>query len=95
MYLWEQGTTPTAFPALKEDRHTEVLVVGGGMAGILCAYMLQQKGIECVLVEAETVGSGVTRGTTAVLTAQHDFLYKDMVNKFGADKSRRYLRANL
>ncbi len=43
--------------------------------------------MDCLLVEAKTIGGGITKGTTAVLTAQHDVLYTDLIN--GSDLKRR------
>ena len=36
-FLWPKGLTPPNFPTLRGEVETEVLVIGGGMAGILCA----------------------------------------------------------
>lgn len=36
-FLWTDGTTPTPGEPLREDVRTEVCVIGGGMAGVLCA----------------------------------------------------------
>lgn len=83
------------FPSLKGTVNTDVLIIGGGMAGVLCALRLKQAGVDYVLAEGETVGGGITKGTTAVLTAQHDTLYQDIVKKFGEEKARLYLKANL
>ena len=41
MYLWENNVIMPEFPRLKGDTETEVLVIGGGIAGLLCAYMLR------------------------------------------------------
>ena len=65
------------------------------MAGILCALRMQEAGTDYILVEGKQIGGGITKGTTAVLTAQHDTLYQDMIRKFGAQKSKLYLSANL
>ena len=93
--LWTKNRTPLDFPSLKGDISTDVLIIGGGMAGVLCARELTARGIDCALVEAKTVGSGVTCGTTAVLTAQHDTLYTKLINRFGRERARQYLHANL
>lgn len=93
--IWQTDVPRTAFPTLQKDLKTQVLVVGGGMAGILCAMRLQQAGKDVVLLEADHIGSGVTARTTAVLTAQHDFLYQDMLQKFGRETAKVYLQANL
>ena len=94
-YLWEQGIQSTHYPHLDGDISTDVLVIGGGMAGVLCARQLAKAGADCVLVEAKRIGSGVTKGTTAVLTAQHDTLYTDLISSFGREKAKLYLDANL
>ena len=94
-FLWTRGLEPPHFPALEDDIETDVLVIGGGMAGILCALRLQQAGIRCVVAEARTVGSGITKGTTAVLTAQHDTLYTELVKNSGEAAAGQYLQANL
>lgn len=94
-YLWTQGVTPPVFPALDGDIKTDVLVIGGGMAGVLCARQLQEAGIDYLLVEGKKIGGGITKGTTAVLTAQHDTLYQDLMKKHGKDKAKLYLHANL
>lgn len=94
-YLWYNDLTPPEFPTLNGDRDTDVLIIGGGMAGILCALRLREAGIDHILLEAKRIGSGITKGTTAVLTAQHDTLYYDMIKSFGRQRSRQYLYANL
>ena len=74
---------------------TDICVIGGGMAGILCAWMLKKRGIEAAVLEAARIGQGVTAGTTAVITAQHDILYSDLANTMGREAAKLYLNANL
>ncbi len=57
--VWSDTSSVLKFGSLKKDIKTDVLIIGGGMAGILCAYMLGQAGVDYVLVEAETVCSGI------------------------------------
>ena len=49
--IWEGEGFRKAFPSFMGKRKTQVLVIGGGMAGILCAHRLQQKGLEVMLLE--------------------------------------------
>ena len=62
--LWTSTVSLPPFPPLKQDTKTDVLIIGGGLAGILTAYELKQAGIDALLIEAGTVCGGVA----AVLT---------------------------
>ena len=93
--IWSTGIEMPEFPALEGDVSTDVLIIGGGMAGILCALELKERGIDCLLVEGKKIGSGATKGTTAVITAQHDALYSSLAENFGEATAKAYLQANL
>ena len=66
--VWKDNSERKGFPAMDGDKRTDVLIIGGGMAGILCAYMLKRKGVDCILVEADKICNGVTANTTAKIT---------------------------
>lgn len=93
--IWQAGESPAAYPTIDHAHKTQVLIIGGGMAGILCAKKLQDAGKDVTLVEANRIGGGVTARTTAVLTAQHDMLYQDLIDRFGVQTAKAYLHANL
>ncbi len=81
------------FPTLEHDERADVLVVGGGIAGLLCAYRLQQQGLSVIVAEADRIGSGVTARTTAKLTTQHGGrFYGDLIAQYGDAYARRYRR---
>ncbi len=92
--LWEKTAALPRFERLNGDLKTDVLIIGGGMAGILCAWFLQQAGVDYALVEAETLCSGITKNTTAKITAQHGLIYRRLIREFGPDAAAQYLRAN-
>ena len=92
--LWEETWKHPVFPPLDGDTDTDVLIIGGGMAGILCAYRLHQAGVPYLLAEAETIGSGTTKNTTAKLTSQHGLIYEQLIRLFGTERAKQYLTAN-
>lgn len=92
--LWADTAEMPAFPQLKGDLKTDVLIVGGGMAGLLCAYMLKQEGVDHALIEADTICHGVTRNTTAKITSQHGLIYHQLLQRFDADTARLYWQTN-
>ena len=76
------------------DMNTDVLIIGGGMAGILCAHQLHCAGVPYVLAEAETICSGITKNTTAKITSQHGLIYDKLISRFGVEQAKQYLDAN-
>ena len=91
--LWEQTAELNHFDCLDGDIKTDVLIIGGGMAGLLCAYQLHQAGVPYVLAEADTICSGVTKNTTAKLTIQHGLIYHKLLGRFGNERTKGYLSA--
>jgi glycine/D-amino acid oxidase-like deaminating enzyme len=92
--IWKDTVQLPQFDTLEKNIHTDVLIIGGGIAGVLCAYYLKQAGIDCVLVEEKTICSGTTQNTTAKITSQHGLIYHKMVKQFGMEDARLYLQAN-
>lgn len=93
--LWKKTAQLPAFPTLEGDAKTDVLIIGGGLAGILCAYFCRQAGIDCLLLEADRIGRKTTQNTTAKVTAQHGLCYGRLLRSLGEEGARLYLQANL
>ena len=45
-YLWEENIEIKKFPSINKDLKTDVLIIGGGITGILCAYELKKRNIK-------------------------------------------------
>ena len=92
--IWTQTAQLPRFPPLQSDLKSDVLIIGGGMAGLLCAYQLSQAGVDYALVEADRICGGTTKNTTAKITAQHGLIYHKLIREFGVGRARLYLEAN-
>ncbi len=93
--IWGNTVALDSYPALDEDISTNVLVIGGGICGILCAYNLVIEGLNVILVEQNKIAKQKTNKTTAVATILQDNLYSEMLNKVGFNKTKLFLDANL
>ena len=91
---WHEGVNLPSFPKLQGDTKTDVLIIGGGIAGLLTAYFLKEKGIDYILVEKDKICSGVTGNTTAKITYQHSLIFDKLIKNYGSDKARLYYEAN-
>ena len=92
--IWADGIDLPTFPQLEQDLETGVLVIGGGLAGILCAWELAQRGADYALIEADRICRGVSRNTTAKITSQHGLIYEKLLREFGPEKARAYWEVN-
>lgn len=92
--IWQSDTNIKNFDKLKCNLKTDVLIIGGGLAGLLTAYMLTQKGVDCVLLEAGQIAGGVTKNTTAKITFQHGLIYQKLLKTHGKAAAALYLDAN-
>ena len=92
--IWEKETVLPQYESLKQDLTVDVAVIGGGMAGILTAYLLQKQGVNVVVLEAKTIGSGQTGKTTAKITLQHHLIYHKLVSSLGIEQAKLYADAN-
>ena len=92
--LWLETVNLSSYPSLDDNIQTEVLVIGGGLTGISCAFELLKAGKEVVLVEANRLLHGTTGYTTSKLTVQHGLIYNYLENHLGLDKAKQYYESN-
>ena len=81
--IWNQTCRIPRRNELPGNLDTEVAIIGGGLAGILLAFYLAQEGKQAVVLEASSIGSGQTKGTTAKITSQHNLIYQKLLTDFG------------
>jgi len=92
--IWSATASLKQWDPLREDIQTDVLVIGGGMAGILCAHALQNAGRQVVVAEGRRVGGGVTQNTTAQLNTQQGLIFSKFIKAMGREKTSLFIQAN-
>lgn len=91
---WMASTPVTKYPALTEDIKVDVVIVGGGMTGISCAYLLTKEGLKVAIIEADRILQGTTGHTTAKITSQHGLIYNKIKNQMSEEFAKQYADAN-
>ena len=79
---------PISFEKLNKDLITDILVIGGGIAGLTTAYCLAKEGRKVTLVEDGYIGSGETGRTTAHLTCALDDRYFKLEKTFDIETAQ-------
>ena len=93
--VWSATASMPHFPSLKGSHKTDVLIIGGGLCGVLCAHFLAERGVDYILCEGAALGSGTTKNTTAKVTAQHGLMYADLLAREGKEAAQLYYNANM
>lgn len=86
--IWMAETQAPVYPALNQDAHADVCVIGAGIAGISTAYTLLHAGHSVIIVDDNTVGGGQTGRTTAHLSSALDDRYFELERLHGAKAAR-------
>ncbi len=83
---------PNKYPKLDKSIKTDVVVIGGGISGALTAHYLIEAGINCLVVDARTIGLGSTCASTALLQYELDTSLSDLSGQIGyASAARAYV----
>lgn len=93
--IWMKDYIDKKLPSINEDVSIPVLIIGGGIAGLMCAYNLMKKNIKYILVDGSKLASGVSANTTAQISIAHDKLYDDIRKKHGKKKAIAYLKSQM
>lgn len=92
--VWTEEVKIRRREPLPGDMEIPVVVIGAGLAGILTVYYLKQAGIRAIVLEADRIGSGQTKNTTAKITSQHNLIYGQIIRMFGSRMAEHYASAN-
>lgn len=85
--FWYEGKgAPRA--ALKEDCTADVVIVGGGMAGLMCAHEFAQAGKQVVLLEKDFCGGGASGKSSGFISPDSELELSDLISDYGKDTAR-------
>jgi gamma-glutamylputrescine oxidase len=73
-------------PALSSDLTCDVVVIGGGMAGLSAAAAFQKKGCSVIVLEKSFCGAGASGKSSGFITPDAEFSLHALVEKYGPEK---------
>lgn len=91
---WLDGPQIPEFAALSSSINTDIVIVGGGIVGIVAAYLLRNSGRAVTVLEGGRLLHGTTGFTTAKLSVQHGLIYDELISTFSEQDARAYYEAN-
>lgn len=89
------GTTPeTHFPEALGKIEVDVVIIGGGIAGLNAGYFLKKQGLKVAILETGKIAMGTSGNTTAKVTSLHELKYAYLTKTFGKNSAQIYADAN-
>ena len=72
------------------EQKTDILIIGGGMAGLSCAYYLKDINKKVILIEKDKIGCGVTARSTAKITFLQQLIYQKISGTHNFNTAKLY-----
>ncbi|MGG4143949.1 FAD-dependent oxidoreductase [Paenibacillus algorifonticola] len=87
--------SPADYPSITSNKKVKVAIVGGGMSGTICGYILAKGGIEAVMLERGSVAGGSTSANTGLLQFSNDIMLSELADQIGEYDAVRFYRGCL
>lgn len=91
---WILSSEGKQYETLNEDYSTDFLVIGGGLTGVTCLFLLSREGYNATLIDANRIGYGSSGRNTGKATVQHGYIYSRIEKKYGFEKAKQYYEIN-
>lgn len=94
--IWESvdQTGRSCYGKMECMEVTDVVIIGGGLCGLLCAWFLKDTGIDCILLDKDQIAGGTSKNAMGQVTSQHGLIYSKLLEREGEERARMYLQAN-
>lgn len=92
--LWvDRPLSTRTYPQHRGQLDVDVVIIGGGITGAICAYLFADAGVRVALLESKRVGRGSTIASTALLMQEPDRDFGDLARRFGRAATREVWRS--
>jgi len=92
--IWMATAVVPEHSSLTENTHSDVCIVGAGIAGMTTAYLLAREGRSVIVLDDGRMGGGMTERTTAHLSNAIDDRYFQIERLHGEKGARIAARSH-
>ncbi|KSU58713.1 oxidoreductase [[Bacillus] enclensis] len=85
---------PTTYNDTEKEfnTHYDVAIIGGGMSGALCAYVLSREGLKVAIIEKRQLASGSSSANTGLLQFSNDIMLHELIDEIGEEEAVRFYK---
>jgi len=88
-YTLRPFAPPVRTRTLASDLEVPIAIIGGGIAGLMCAQRLREKNIDCIVLDRSFCGSGATGKSSGFITPDSELELTTLVKSKGPTEARR------
>ncbi len=74
---------------LKEDAEADIVIIGGGMAGLSAAVKFKEKGYSVIVLEKNFCGAGASGKSSGFITPDSEFSLHSLIKRYGENEARK------
>lgn len=93
--IWYETAPRTSYPKLQESIDADVVIVGGGLAGLHSAYSLLEAGRKPVILERHSISVWASGSAMSKVASSHSFLFGSINQWHGREAAAYYGAANI
>ena len=87
--IWKENIKPL-LNNKKIKKQVDVLIIGGGIAGMTALYQLSETKKNILLIDKGRIGFGVSANTTGKITYLQDEIYEQIENMYHFEIAKKY-----
>lgn len=91
--IWQYDVDSLKYNKLNKDISCDILIIGGGIAGLSSAYFFRNSKYKTVLVDRKMCGSGISSMSTGKLTYMQNLIYNNLKKNYDDNKALLYLNS--
>ncbi len=93
--IWNEYKSKTKCNTLESDIETDILIVGGGITGLSILEELKAQNLNCILIERNECGRGVTSRSTAKITYLQEKILMNIRTLVSVEAADKYLKSQI
>lgn len=91
--VWKEKVKNEGLPSLDKDINCDILIIGGGIAGLSTAYFLKGSGKNIVLIDKGKCAEGASSKNTGKLTFMQELIYHKLEKNYSTEAADLYLES--
>lgn len=88
--IWTYNIRKDKYESLNNDIRCDVLIIGGGIAGLTTAYFLKNSNLTVTLIDKDMCGMGISARSTGKLTVMQDLIYNKIKDNYNEEIANVY-----